>query len=316
MGMRIITRPPGGGGDPTVDSIVAPIQQAEADGFESAWMGNHLNYDAMTICALAGQATSTIELGTAVVPTYPRHPMVMAQQALTTNMACGGRFILGLGLSHKFIVEGWQGLRWATPVRHLREYLEVLNPLLDGDLVNHNGQEYRVQLNNAPFTQLDVPGGGRPKVLIAALGPGMLKATGELADGTSMFWCGPNYIEQTAVPIITQAADSVGRPAPRIIAGIPISVTSNEEAARASCGKVWDVYGKIYSYKNVIAAEGVSGVAEMAIVGDETTVRAQLKRLESIGVTDYNGAILPVPEDPEAPQRTYEFLKDLNTNGI
>lgn len=316
MGMRIITRPPGGGSGDTVDSIVEPIRQAEADGFQSAWMGNHLNHDAMTLCALAGQATSTIELGTAVVPTYPRHPMVMAQQALTTNMACGGRFILGLGLSHKFIVEGWQGLRWATPVRHLREYLEVLNPLLDGDLVNHNGQEYRVQLNNAPFTQLDVPGGGRPKVLIAALGPGMLKVTGELADGTSMFWCGPNYIEQTAVPTITKAAESAGRPAPRIIAGIPISVTDKEEDARASCAKVWEVYGKIYSYKNVIAAEGVSGVAEMAIVGDETSVRAQLKRLESIGVTDYNGAILPVPEDRDAPRRTYELLRDLNTNGI
>ena len=316
MGMRIITRPPGGGGGDTVDSIVEPIRQAEADGFQSAWMGNHLNHDAMTLCALAGQATSTIELGTAVVPTYPRHPMVMAQQALTTNMACGGRFILGLGLSHKFIVEGWQGLRWATPVRHLREYLEVLNPLLDGDLVNHKGQEYRVQLNNAPFTQLDVPGGGRPKVLIAALGPGMLKVTGELADGTSMFWCGPNYIEQMAVPTITKAAESAGRPAPRIIAGIPISVTDKEEEARASCARVWEVYGKIYSYKNVIAAEGASGVADLAVVGDEATVRAQLKRLESIGVTDYNGAILPVPEDREAPQRTYEFLRDLNTNGI
>ena len=99
-------------------------------------------------------------------------------------------------------------------------------------------------------------------------------------------------------------------------AGIPISVTNNEEAARASCARVWEVYGKIYSYKKVIAAEGASGVAEMAIVGDETSVRAQIKRLESIGVTDYNAAVLPVPEDPDAPRRTYDFMKDLNTNGI
>ncbi len=316
MGMRIITRPPGGGGDPSVEALVEPFRRIEADGFLSAWVGNHLNHDAMTVCALAGQATSTIELGTAVVPTYPRHPMVMAQQALTTNLACGGRFVLGLGLSHKFIVEGWQGLRWATPVRHLREYLQVLNPLLDGERVEHEGQEYQVRLNNAPFTQLNVPGSGRPQVLIAALGPGMLKVTGALADGTSMFWCGPNYIEQTAVPAITKAADAAGRPAPRIIAGIPLSVTNNEDAARASCAKVWEVYGQIYSYRKVIAAEGASGVADMAIVGDEASVRAQLKRLEAIGVTDYNGAILPVPEDPEAPQRTYEFLKDLNANGI
>lgn len=314
--MRIITRPPGGARDASVEALVAPYRQLEADGFASGWIGNHLNHDAMTVCALAGQATSTLELGTAVVPTYPRHPMVMAQQALTTNMACGGRFTLGLGLSHKFIVEGWQGLRWATPVRHLREYLRVLNALLDGEQVDHDGEEYRVHLNNAAFTQLDVPGGGRPQVLIAALGPGMLKVAGELSDGTSMFWCGPNYIERTAVPAITKAADAAGRPAPRVIAGIPLSVTANEEAARASCAKVWEVYGRIYSYRKVIEAEGASGVADMAIVGDEASVRAQLKRLEAIGVTDYNGAILPVPEDADAPRRTYEFLKDVNANGL
>ena len=314
--MRIITRPPGGARDASVEALVAPYRQLEADGFASGWIGNHLNHDAMTVCVLAGQATSTLELGTAVVPTYPRHPMVMAQQALTTNMACGGRFTLGLGLSHKFIVEGWQGLRWATPVRHLREYLLVLNALLDGEQVDHDGEEYRVHLNNAPFTQLDVPGGGRPQVLIAALGPGMLKVAGELSDGTSMFWCGPNYIERTAVPAITKAAEAAGRPAPRVIAGIPLSVTANEEAARASCARVWEVYGRIYSYRKVIEAEGASGVADMAIVGDEAAVRAQLKRLEAIGVTDYNGAILPVPEDPDAPGRTYEFLKDVNANGL
>lgn len=314
--MRIITRPPGGARDASVEALVAPYRQLEADGFASGWIGNHLNHDAMTVCALAGQATSTLELGTAVVPTYPRHPMVMAQQALTTNMACGGRFTLGLGLSHKFIVEGWQGLRWATPVRHLREYLQVLNALLDGEQVDHDGEEYRVHLNDAAFTQLDVPGGGRPQVLIAALGPGMLKVAGELSDGTSMFWCGPNYIERTAVPAITRAAEAAGRPAPRVIAGIPLSVTANEEAARASCAKVWEVYGRIYSYRKVIEAEGASGVADMAIVGDEASVRAQLKRLEAIGVTDYNGAILPVPEDADAPRRTYEFLKDVNANGL
>ena len=314
--MRIITRPPGGARDASVEALVAPYRQLEADGFGSGWIGNHLNHDAMTVCALAGQATSTLELGTAVVPTYPRHPMVMAQQALTTNMACGGRFTLGLGLSHKFIVEGWQGLRWATPVRHLREYLQVLNALLDGEQIDHDGEEYRVRLNNEPFTRLDVPGGGRPQVLIAALGPGMLKVAGELSDGTSMFWCGPNYIERTAVPAITRAAEAAGRPAPRVIAGIPLSVTANEEAARASCARVWEVYGRIYSYRKVIEAEGASGVADMAIVGDEASVRAQLKRLEAIGVTDYNGAILPVPEDAGAPRRTYEFLKDVNANGL
>jgi F420-dependent oxidoreductase-like protein len=296
--------------------MVERFQRAEADGLPSAWIGNHLNYDAMTVLALAGASTSTIELGTAVVPTYPRHPMVMAQQALTTSLATGGRFTLGIGLSHKFIVEDWQGLTWAKPARHLRDYLSVLMPLLRGETVEFAGEEYRARLNNAPHTRLDVPGAPVPQVLVAALGPAMLRVTGELADGTSLFWCGPKYIESVVVPTITQAAAAAGRPAPRILSGMPIAVTTNEAAARASCAKVWAVYGQIYSYKNVIRAEGGGGVGDLAIVGDETAVRAHLRRLTNAGVTDFNGAILPVPEDPDAPRRTYELLRDLSRAGL
>ena len=194
--------------------------------------------------------------------------MVMAQQALTTSLATGGRFTLGIGLSHKFIVEDWQGLHWARPARHLRDYLSVLMPLLRGEKVDYAGEEYRSRLNNAPFTRLDVPGAPVPQVLVAALGPAMLKVTGELADGTSLFWCGPNYIERTVVPAITQAASAAGRPAPRILSGLPIAVTSKEQSARDSCAKVWQVYGQIYSYKQVIAAEGTgSTVADLATYG-------------------------------------------------
>ncbi|MFN0096417.1 MAG: TIGR03564 family F420-dependent LLM class oxidoreductase [Dehalococcoidia bacterium] len=314
--MRITTSPPFPTSNSGIGGMIERFQRAEADGLPSAWIGNHLNFDAMTVIAMAGGATSSIELGTAVVPTYPRHPMVMAQQALTTSLATGGRFTLGIGLSHKFIVEDWQGMTWAKPARHLRDYLNLLMPLLRGEKVDYAGQEYRSRLNNAPHTQLDVPGAPVPKVLVAALGPAMLKVTGELADGTSLFWCGPGYIESTVVPTITQAAAAAGRPAPRILSGMPIAVTSKEESARASCAKVWAVYGQIYSYKNVIRAEGGAGVADLAIVGDETAVRKHLKRLAEIGVTDYNGAILPVPEDPDSPARTYELLREISRNGL
>lgn len=152
----------------------------------------------MTLCALAATGTNTIELGTGVVPTYTRHPMVMAQQALTTNLATGERFTLGIGLSHKFIVERWQGLRWALPVCHMRDYLSVLIPLLQGERVEYKGSEYRAHLNNAPFTRLEVPAATRPQVLVVALGRGMLKVTGELADGTTIGCCVVAYATRAA----------------------------------------------------------------------------------------------------------------------
>lgn len=314
--MRVTTSPPFATSQPGLPGMLERFKRAEADGLPSAWIGNHINHDAMTVLALAGAVTSRIELGTAVVPTYPRHPMVMAQQALTTSLATGGRFTLGIGLSHKFIVEDWQGMRWAAPARHLREYLSVLMPLLAGEKVEFGGDEYRVRLNEAPYKKIEVPGAAKPQVLVAALGPAMLRVTGQLADGTSMFWCGPNYIEHTAVPAITQAADAAGRPAPRIISGMPIAVTNAVQSARESCGKIWQVYGQIYSYKKVIAAEGGNGVADLAVIGDEATVLRYIRRLSEIGVTDFNGAILPVPEDPDAQQRTYDFLKGLAATGV
>jgi 5,10-methylenetetrahydromethanopterin reductase len=309
--LRVTTTPPGPT-QPGVAGFIERITRAENDGLPSAWLGNHLGHDAMTILALGGAATKRIELGTAVVATYPRHPLVMAQQALTTALACAGRFTLGIGLSHKFIVEDWEGLAWAAPARHLREYLSVLMPLLCGEVVEHAGELYCVHLNTAPFTRLEVPITPRPQVLVAALGPAMLKVTGALADGTSLFWCGPNYIERVVVPELTRAASSAGRPAPRILSGMPVAVTSEEQSARDSCAKIWQVYGQIYSYKRVIAAEDAgASIGALAVVGDEAHVTAHLRRLADIGVTDFNGSILPVPEDPASPARTYELLKGL-----
>ena len=246
------------------------------------------------------------------IPTYPRHPMVMAQQALTTSAITGGRFTLGLGLSHKFIVEDWQGLKWSTPIHHLREYLTVLNGLLDGEQVVHEGEEYQVSLNTAPFTQLDVPDAPRPQVVIAALGPGMLKVTGELADGTNCWMCGQGYLESTLVPTINKAAESAGRPAPRVIAGFPICVTNKVEEAKIQCAKTWEVYGQIYSYRQVLKREGASGPADLLIAGDEDSVAKQIEGLAKIGVTELNAHVLGIPEDPGAIDRTTALLGGLS----
>ena len=294
------------------EDLVSRYREIEEAGFDTAWTGNHLTHDAMTVLALAGTVTERIELGSSVVPTYPRHPMVMAQQALTTSAITGGRFTLGLGLSHKFIVEDWQGLKWSTPIHHLREYLTVLNGLLDGEQVVHEGEEYQVSLNTAPFTQLDVPDAPRPQVVIAALGPGMLKVTGELADGTNCWMCGQGYLESTLVPTINKAAESAGRPAPRVIAGFPICVTNKVEEAKIQCAKTREVYGQIYSYRQVLKREGASGPADLLIAGDEDSVAKQIEGLAKIGVTELNAHVLGIPEDPGAIDRTTALLGGLS----
>ena len=294
------------------EDLVSRYREIEEAGFDTAWTGNHLTHDAMTVLALAGTVTERIELGSSVVPTYPRHPMVMAQQALTTSAITGGRFTLGLGLSHKFIVEDWQGLKWSTPIHHLREYLTVLNGLLDGEQVVHEGEEYQVSLNTAPFTQLDVPDAPRPQVVIAALGPGMLKVTGELADGTNCWMCGQGYLESTLVPTINKAAESAGRPAPRVIAGFAICVTNKVEEAKIQCAKTWEVYGQIYSYRQVLKREGASGPADLLIAGDEDSVAKQIEGLAKIGVTELNAHVLGIPEDPGAIDRTTALLGGLS----
>ena len=210
------------------------------------------------------------------------------------------------------IVEDWQGLEWATPIHHLREYLTVLNGLLDGEQVVHEGEEYQVSLNTAPFTQLDVPDAPRPQVVIAALGPGMLKVTGELADGTNCWMCGQGYLESTLVPTINKAAEGAGRPPPRVIAGFPICVTNKVEEAKIQCAKTWEVYGQIYSYRQVLKREGASGPADLLIAGDEDSVAKQIEGLAKIGVTELNAHVLGLAEDPDASDRTTALLGGLS----
>src|SRR5215218_4485916 len=167
-------------GQPSIDAVVAQFEQAEARGFASAWIPSVRSYDAMMAIALAGRVTSRIEMATFVVPTYPRHPSALAEQALTTQAATGGRFTLGIGLSHRVSMQDRLGFDWDHPVRHLREYLTCLAPLLRQEPTTFAGQEY--QLDEA---QVTVPDATPPSILVAALGPQLLRVTGRLADGTA-----------------------------------------------------------------------------------------------------------------------------------
>jgi F420-dependent oxidoreductase-like protein len=290
-------------GAASVDAILTQFEQAEARGFSSAWISSIRSYDALMMIALAGRVTSAIELATFVVPTYPRHPSALAEEALTAQAATGGRLTLGIGLSHRVSMETRLGLDWDHPIRHLREYLSCLGPLLRGEPTTFDGEEYR--LNEA---QVSVPNTTAPSILVAALGPQMLRLTGRMADGTAIWMGGPRYIAEHAVPTITAAAREAGRPAPRIVAGLPICVTSNAEAVRERVARTFGRYGELPSYRAVLdRQEAGAGPGDVALIGDEATVQAGIDELRAAGVTDLIASVYaPRGEDAE---RTYALLQ-------
>ncbi len=288
----------------TVDDIVALAQKAEAGGFDSLWMANIFSLDAIMTLAAAGRETQRIEVGTAVTPTYPRHPSAIAQQALTAASMAKNRFTLGIGLSHKMVIEDMLGMSFAKPARHMKEYLDVLIPLLRGDVVDYDGDEYRVH-----NTQIQVPGVDDVPVIIAALGPAMLKLAGELSGGTNTWMVGPKTMEQHIVARLNAAANAAGRPTPRVIGGFPVVLTNAVEETRAALAEPLAIYGQLPSYRAMLDREGLAEPQDMALIGDEAALRAGIRRIEESGVTDFNAAIMA--GDGATFERTFEFLASL-----
>ena len=272
----------------------------EALGFDSLWMATIYNYDALTALTAIATATSSIELGTAVVATHPRHPMAMAQQALTASAACNGRFTLGIGLSHKYVIETQMGMSYDKPVSHMREYLDVLIPLLQQRSVDYQGEIF------STTAELDVPEAPTPQLVIGALGPAMLKLAGSRADGTTLWLTGPKTIADHTVPVIRQAALAAGRGEPRVIAGMPVVLTDKPAAARAMVDRQLALYRDIPSYRAMLDREGANGPGDVALVGDASALREQLQQLREIGVTDLNAVL--VNEEPAGYERTLDFL--------
>jgi len=286
-----------------VDGLLAQAKRAEEEGFSSGWFANIFGFDAIMSAALCGRVTSRIELGTAVVPTYPRHPTAMAQQALTAQAASKGRFSLGIGLSHQVVIETMLGLSWARPFSHMKEYLEVLVPLIRQGTVSHSGSQYRVNAN------LTVGGVSPCPILVAALAPKMLQLTGTVADGTITWMTGPATLKDHTVPRLREAAAAAGRPAPRVVVGLPIAVTKDIAAARETAGRAFQIYGMLPSYRAMLDREGAEGPGDVAIVGDEDDVQAQLDRLAEVGATDFLAAPFAVGSDGAASvERTRALL--------
>jgi F420-dependent oxidoreductase-like protein len=285
-----------------LDEMTERFRSIADRGLASAWLPQSAGFDALTALAVCGAQVPGIELGTSVVPTYPRHPVALAAQALTTNAAVGGRLVLGLGLSHRMAIEGSYGLSYERPARHMREYLAALLPLLDSGRVDFEGETLVAR------SQLSIPGAETPPVLLAALQPRMLELAGAVAGGT-ITWCtGPITLEDQIVPLITEAAAGAARPAPRVVVALPTIVCDDEADGRAKAGAQLEGYGRIPVYRAVLDHEGVEGPADVSVVGDEASVTAQLRRLADVGATDF--VAIPTGTDDDR-RRTLDHVASL-----
>lgn len=290
-------------GGSTVDEVVRNAEAAAAQGFRSAWVANIFGIDAITVCAIAGRAVPELTLGTAVVPTFPRHPHAMAQQAMTAWDATDGRFQLGIGLSHQVVIETMFGLSFDKPAVHMREYLAVLLPLLREGNVSFVGERYAV---HAPLERAGDPAG--PPVLLAAMAPVMLRICGEQTDGTILWMTGPKTVGEHVVPRLTKAAADAQRPAPRVVATLPVAVTNDPDGARELANRAFEIYGSLPSYRAMLDKEGAEGPGDVAIVGDEATVLAGIQSMADAGTTEFVAAIFG---DAATTARTIDVLLGL-----
>ncbi len=288
----------------SIDAITEDARAALSDGFSSYWIAEHPTggFDALTVLSVVAQEVPDIELGTAIVSTFPRHPMVLAGQALTAQTAIGDRFTLGIGLSHE-VMMAQLGIGFDKPIRHLREYLSILMPLLEQGKVSFKGETLSCE------AEIFKPVEKRPCVLVAALGPQMLKVAGTRTDGTTLAWVGPKTIKDHIVPRISEAAAKAGRESPRIIATLPICVTGDAQGLRARITKTLTMYGQLPSYKAMFEREGVSEPGELALVGSASEVEDALSGLMDAGVTDYAASIFATSVDEQL--RTRELLSRL-----
>jgi 5,10-methylenetetrahydromethanopterin reductase len=287
------------------DDFVAHAAQAEADGFDSWWMAQLGAPDALTVLGVVGRGTSTIELGTAVVPTWFRHPLMLAAQALTTQELAGGRLALGIGLAHQSSIEGTLRIPFERPARHMADYLSVLLPTLADRQVSYEGDIWSGVTEGIGGT----PGVPAPSVLVAAMGPRMLDLAGSRTDGVVLWLSGPRTIDEYLRPALAKAAERAGRPDPRIVASVPICVTDEPDRVRELTDVLLAGYNDLPSYKGVMDREGVSGPGGVSIFGDEATVRAGIQRFADAGTTDFTPVEL-VTNDDET-RRTRDLLKEL-----
>jgi F420-dependent oxidoreductase-like protein len=296
-----------------VERLIADAQAAEQAGFASLWVPQIPgDFDAFTMITLLGRATQRVELGTAVLPIQTRHPIAMAQEFLSNQAVCEGRFTLGLGASHHWVIEGQLGLPYERPAHLMRNYLEVLNAALKGPgSVDVENDAYRVH------SPVDVTDQGPNPIVLAALAPVMLRIAGEQASGTLLWMADERAVADHVVPRITKAAAGAGRPAPRIIAGVPVALCpANEvDAARAWANQALGHAEYSPNYQRLLEHGDASDVGDILAAGDESAVTQRLRSFRDAGVTDLAVRVLALGRDRnariESRKRTLAFLASL-----
>ena len=296
-----------------VARMLDAAERAEREGFASIWVPQVPDdFDALTAIAVMGRATTRVELGTAVMPIQTRHPIAMAQQALANQAVCEGRFTLGLGPSHHWIVEDMLGLSYRRPAQQVRDYLDVLNAAFAGPgPVDVENQTYRVR------NPLDVTDLAAPPIMLAALAPQMLRLAGEQAAGTILWMADERAIGDHVVPRITKAAADAGRPSPRIVAGVPVTLCRNDEVeiARARANRVLGHAEFSPNYERLLERGNATDVGDILCGGDEAAILDRFHRFRDAGATDLSVRILPLGPDRDARleswRRTEAFVSSL-----
>ncbi|AQA02383.1 LLM class F420-dependent oxidoreductase [Mycobacterium sp. MS1601] len=274
----------------TVDDAIARARRVYEAGVRQIWIAQRVDIDAIALAGLIGAAVPGLGVGTSVVPINPRHPLLISAAAQTAQAASHGQFTLGLGLGAPDVEKAAFGRTWPNVVTRLREHLTVLRSILDTGAVDFRGSE----LGASPTWPVAVPGGESIPIYVAAMGPKALQITGELADGTLPYLAGPRTVGEFIVPTLVKAA--AGRPAPKVVAMVPVLVTDDESAGRAYAAEQLAFYETIPSYQKVIAREGVSSVADLAAVGSAADVSRHLRRYLDAGATDV--VLSPLRSEP------------------
>lgn len=266
-----------------VDEVVEQAQHASAAGIGSVWFGQRFDYDAIALAGIVGREVPGLKVGTSAVPVFARHPLLVVSQAQTVQAATHGRFQLGLALGAPNLVEPTFGIAYQRPVDLVREFLTVARSLVETGTADHHGE----LLTAAPPLSTAVAGAGTNlPLLVAAMGPRALQASGELADGILPYLAGPRVLASRIVPQVTKAASEVGRPPIRVIAFVPAIVTDDIAAGRAAAEEAMSFYDAIPSYQRVVAAEGLERASELVLVGSAAEVRSGIGRYYDAGATD------------------------------
>ena len=291
------------GSSRNIDDLKKQVQEANNLGYSTFWTPQIFNLDALTALAVIAESVEGIRLGTSVIPTYPRHPMMLAQQALTVNQVSNGRLDLGIGLSHKPVVEGMWGISFDAPVGHMSDYLQILMALLHDGTISYGGKHLTSRGG------IDVPADA-PPVLVAALGPQMLKLVGRVADGTVTWMTGPETIRNHISPIINAAAEEAGRPVPQVIAAVPVCITSDLDIAEEYAKRDFGFYGDLPSYRAMLEREGLANSWDIALSGSFEEVAEGLQKYSDSGGTQVVAAVYGPDEARE--QTVSELAKLMN----